>query len=135
MVAYLCDRGEHPNHVFQSQEGDHRRNKKTFWMGSRGVKMCTVHSFKGWESRFVITLLADTTFENVGAERLFYVALTRCREGVFFVNTTTRIRRGATAWDALPQLDDTAYADFSLGCAPPATLRPGESAMVVSFTC
>jgi hypothetical protein len=42
------------------------------------------------------------------------VALTRCREGVFFVNTTTRIRRGATAWYALPQLDDAAYADFSL---------------------
>ena len=114
MVAYLRRQGEHPNHVFQSQEGDHRRNKKTFWMGSRGVKMCTVHSFKGWESRFVIALLADTTFENVGTERLFYVALTRCREGVFFVNTTTRIRRGATAWDVLPQLDDAAYADFSL---------------------
>lgn len=114
MVAYLRNRGEHPNHVFHSQEGDHRRNKKTFWMGSRGVKICTVHSFKGWESRFVIALLADTTFQNVGVERLFYVALTRCRKGVFFVNTTTRIQRGATAWDALPQLEDGAYADFSL---------------------
>jgi len=114
MVAYLRGQGQHPNHVFQSQEGDHRRNKKTFWMGSRGVKMCTVHSFKGWESRFVIALLADTTFENVGAERLFYVALTRCREGVFFVNTTTRIERGATAWNALPQVEDAAYADFTL---------------------
>jgi hypothetical protein len=112
LVDYLRSQGEHPNHVFHSQEGNHRRNKKTFWMGSRGVKMCTVHSFKGWESRFVIALLADTTFEKVGAERLFYVALTRCREGVFFVNTTTRIQRGATACDALPQLDNNAYADF-----------------------
>jgi hypothetical protein len=114
MVAYLRTQGEQPNHVFHSQEGTHRRNKKTFWMGSRGIKMCTVHSFKGWESRFVIALLADTTFDNVGAERLFYVALTRCREGVFFVNTASRIQRGATAWDPLPQLDNAAYADFRL---------------------
>ena len=113
LVAYLRSRGEQPNHVFQSQEGNHKRNKKTFWMSSRGVKMCTVHSFKGWESRFVIALLADATFENVGAERLFYVALTRCREGVFFVNTATRIQRGATAWDPLPRLDSNTYADFS----------------------
>lgn len=62
----------------------------------------------------MIALLADATFENVGAERLFYVALTRCLEGVFFVNSTTRIQRGATAWNCLPQLDDDAYADFSL---------------------
>lgn len=114
IVTYLRRQGEHPNHVFQSQEGNHRKNKKTFWMGSRGVKMCTVHSFKGWESRFVITLLADTTFENVGAERLFYVALTRCREGAFFINATHRIQRGTTIWDALPQLDSNAYRDFCL---------------------
>jgi Nuclease-related domain len=121
LVEYLRNRGEQPNHVFQSQEGNHRRNKKTFWMGSRGVKMCTVHSFKGWESRFVVALLADNTFQNVGAERLFYVALTRCREGIFFVNTTARIQRGATAWDALPHMDCNAYADFRL-----TPIREGE---------
>jgi hypothetical protein len=70
------------------------------------------HSFKGWESRFVIALLADATFEKIGAEQLFYVALTRCREGVFFVNTTTRVQRGITDWDSLPQVDNSAFADF-----------------------
>jgi len=124
MVEYLRSCGEQPNHVFQSQDGDHRRNKKTFWMGSRGIKICTVHSFKGWESRFVIALLGDATFENVGAERLFYVALTRCREGIFFVNATTRIQRGATAWDALPQLDNNSCADFRL---PPSRASTEDS--------
>ena len=93
-------------------------------MGSRGIKICTVHSFKGWESRFVIALLGDATFENVGAERLFYVALTRCREGIFFVNATTRIQRGATAWDALPQLDNNSCADFRL---PPSRASTEDS--------
>jgi superfamily I DNA/RNA helicase len=91
-----------------------RSNKKTFWMGSRGVKICTVHSFKGWESRFTIALLADTNHEETSAERLFYVALTRSREGVFMVNTSSRLSRGEIDWDPTPEFKSTGYSDFKL---------------------
>lgn len=114
MVEYLKKHGEQPNHVFKSSEESQRKNKKTFWMGSRGVKICTVHSFKGWESRFVIALLGNKNSEKIAAEQ-FYVALTRCKDGVFFVNTTKTIQPGSTNWDILPELNKVPqHLDFNL---------------------
>lgn len=113
VVEYLRGRGENPNHVFDGVGGGDRRNKRTFWMGSRGVKMCTVHSFKGWETRFVIALLTDAGFAGQGAESLLYVVLTRALQGIFVVNSSRRVRPG-DAWDSLPPLDNAAYADFEL---------------------
>ena len=60
--------------VFDTDPNRQQERKKSFWPGAGGCRFCTVHSFKGWESRAVAYLAtsASTTAQ-------LYVALTRLR--------------------------------------------------------
>ena len=72
----LSDSQVYVSHVFSNYDDEERRRRKNrFWGGMDGVKGCTVHSFKGWESRGVILCILP----NEGSERLAYVALTRIK--------------------------------------------------------
>lgn len=50
-----------------------RRLKRAFWAGRPGVKGCTVHSFKGWESRAVVCV------PPARGELELYIAMTRVK--------------------------------------------------------
>ena len=50
-----------------------RRLKRAFWAGRPGVKGCTVHSFKGWESRAVVCV------PSTQGELALYIAMTRVK--------------------------------------------------------
>lgn len=71
-------------HVFDlsgSQNFKARRQQKwRFQPGNGLIKVCTLHSFKGWESPYVILLLSKQSFQTP-EERAFqtYVALTRVK--------------------------------------------------------
>ena len=57
---------------------DHRRKKMAFYMESAQVKATTIHSFKGWESRFIVIYI---TSDIVSEESLnaIYAGLTRLK--------------------------------------------------------
>jgi hypothetical protein len=68
-------------HVFD-ETGDkkHKERKLQKWKfqpGTGKIKVCTVHSFKGWESTHLILVLDYKDIQN--AEPLIYVALTRLK--------------------------------------------------------
>jgi len=72
----LRDRGHESEHIFSLSEHEQSIAKARFWPGRPRLKGCTVHSFKGWESRAVVVLLQG---ELDNRAELAYVALTRVR--------------------------------------------------------
>lgn len=50
-----------------------RFRKRAFWAGTPGIKACTFHSFKGWESRAVVCVPPP------GGEVALYIAMTRVK--------------------------------------------------------
>ena len=63
------------HHIFADKNADKARRKRRFWPDAPGVKGCTVHSFKGWETPALVMGIGRDT----GSKRLAYVAMTRVR--------------------------------------------------------
>jgi len=60
--------------MFTEVDGERRKRlKSSFWAGTPGVKGCTIHSFKGWESRAVVVVSTNALFVEL------YIALTRVK--------------------------------------------------------
>jgi hypothetical protein len=90
-VAFLCDNhdagldavsvieaaGYPVHHIFARDQQSKTRRKQRFWPDAPGVKGCTVHSFKGWETPALVMGIGSDT----RSKRLAYVALTRIRVG------------------------------------------------------
>ena len=74
-VKVIADAGFEIQHLFALDEGDKRRRKDRFLAVAPGVKGCTVHSFKGWESRAVVL----TVSRGDDSHRLAYVSMTRVK--------------------------------------------------------
>lgn len=71
----ISEAGYEVMHTFGNTDKEKRDRKMRFYGTSNGVKGCTVHSFKGWESRAVVMSVGwgeDT-------RRLLYVGLTRVK--------------------------------------------------------
>ena len=72
--------------VFSSNYDVIRKNKKiNFRMDCGVVKISTIHSFKGWESRVVFLIIDNQTVKRESDE-LIYTALTRAREHLIIIN-------------------------------------------------
>lgn len=67
--------GHEVQHVFSNDTRERRKLKERFWASTPGVKGCTFHSFKGWESRAVV--LPVSSSDN--SHRMAYVGLTRVK--------------------------------------------------------
>ncbi len=81
------------NHVFENNEdrkGPHR-HKKSFWLGDGRLKMCTIHSFKGWELMNIIIYIPEQTQGNEKQmDSILYTALTRSRKNLIIFNNNER---------------------------------------------
>ena len=64
-------------HVFDKTKKEQKSRKLGFFMGDARVKACTIHSFKGWESRYLV--VAITEDRDLAAT---YVALSRLKRHV-----------------------------------------------------
>lgn len=74
IMSELKSRGNDTVSVFTQESGDTRQGRKrAFWGGRPGIKGCTIHSFKGWESRAVVCV--TTTNPEVS----LYIAMTRVK--------------------------------------------------------
>lgn len=74
-VRVIEEAGYDVHHVFATRERDRARRKRRFWPDAPGVKGCTVHSFKGWETPALVMGIGN----SAGSRRLAYVAMTRLR--------------------------------------------------------
>jgi hypothetical protein len=70
----LSNRGNDVVSLFTEHKGEKRQSlKRAFWAGRPGIKCCTVHSFKGWETRVAVCV------PKVYGDMELYVALTRIK--------------------------------------------------------
>lgn len=61
-------------HIFDETQQEQKSRKMAFFMGDARIKACTIHSFKGWEARYiVIAITPDTDLEAA------YVAMSRLK--------------------------------------------------------
>jgi len=62
-----------------------QRNKRyNFWMNAGGMKLSTVHSFKGWEIDTLFLIINNNS--NFETDEIIYTALTRCKNRLFLLN-------------------------------------------------
>ncbi len=61
------------HHIFSKHKPERAIRKRRFWPDADGVKGCTVHSFKGWETPALVMGIR----RDEGSRRLAYVAMTR----------------------------------------------------------
>lgn len=80
-------------HVFGeggSDSPESRKRKMVFWMGRGGLKMSTIHSFKGWEIDNVILIWPPkSTFQDFSEYQrhaLFYTAISRVIKNMVILN-------------------------------------------------
>ncbi|WP_219904139.1 AAA family ATPase [Stenomitos frigidus] len=73
-VAKLESQNFEVRHVFDQKQQKQKSRKMAFFMGDARIKACTIHSFKGWEARYiVIAITPDTDLEAA------YVAMSRLK--------------------------------------------------------
>ncbi len=87
------------NHVFED-DSSYRRNKKSFWMGDSRLKMCTIHSFKGWELLNVILLIPQNG-NDPKTDFLVYTSITRTRQNLIVFNRNDRYNEFGTKFPRL----------------------------------
>ena len=84
-----------------------RRRKMAFWMGRGGLKMCTVHSFKGWELDNVIVVWPSRkdvpNLTDRQRSALFYTAVSRGMRNLVVINADREYDRWGSDWDAFPE--------------------------------
>ena len=74
IMTELRARGNDVLSMFTPNDGYERRQLKwAFWAGTPGIKGCTVHSFKGWESRAIVHVPSKM------GELALYIAMTRVK--------------------------------------------------------
>ena len=63
-----------------------RKNKKmNFWMNCGMIKISTIHSFKGWESKAVF-LIVENEIAQTAFDELLYTGITRAKEYLVVIN-------------------------------------------------
>lgn len=82
---------QRPNKIeLESEVRTIRKNKRfNFWMNAGGMKLSTIHSFKGWEID-TLFLIIDSKSSHETKE-LIYTALTRCRNRLFILNIDNHV--------------------------------------------
>ena len=103
-VRYFEHKQIKVNHVFGLDYNDSKHHKKSFWMGDSRLKMCTIYSFKGWESQNVIIYIPEDqvfkmNFDDIddissadNLDSLVYTAITRTRCNLIVLNNNSRYK-------------------------------------------
>lgn len=66
--------------IFSPNWKEQRRKKQYFFKGSQSIKACTIHSYKGWETKALFIIVNRLNFNYKDAE-ILYTALTRIKGG------------------------------------------------------
>lgn len=73
-VALVEKKGFNVLHIFSQSQREQKPKKMNFFMGDARIKACTIHSFKGWESRYMVIGITESTDPAT-----VYVAMSRLK--------------------------------------------------------
>jgi superfamily I DNA/RNA helicase len=77
---------------FQKKRDDLRRGYKAgFWMQGGKIKVCTIHSFKGWELSNILVFFNPDEKQNEDKVALLYTAITRSQQNLTIYNADTNL--------------------------------------------
>jgi hypothetical protein len=101
VVTQLGKRGIRAVHTYHPDDVESRRQKIGFYMGDARIKATTLHSFKGWESRFLVIYLEKAMSSNEYA--LLYAGLTRLKRHpkgscLTVITCEENLRKYGTTW-------------------------------------
>lgn len=85
MLEYFKKKYPNDPHAIQCAVKEVQRNKRfNFWMNAGGMKLSTIHSFKGWEINTLFLIIdGNSKFES---DEVIYTAITRCRNRLYLIN-------------------------------------------------
>lgn len=64
-----------------------RNHKKAhFYMHPGYMKISTIHSFKGWESKMIFLIIDNHVPNDQSLDELVYTGITRCKEHLYIIN-------------------------------------------------
>ena len=70
-------------------------------MGDSRLKVCTIHSFKGWELKNLIILITDSANTIGQLDKLVYTSLTRTLSSLKVFNFSDRYVEYGNSWIGL----------------------------------
>lgn len=89
--------------VFSEDWKESRRKKQYFFKGSQSAKACTIHSYKGWESKALFLIIDRFETFSKDAE-IIYTALTRLKGGgkcvIYIVCADSKIAEFGHKWNS-----------------------------------
>ena len=64
-----------------------REHKKAhFYMHPGYMKISTIHSFKGWESKMIFLIIDKYVANDQSLDEIVYTGITRCKEHLYIIN-------------------------------------------------
>lgn len=88
--------------IFSNDPIESRQKKMWFFKGDTRIKVCTVHSFKGWEAKALL-IIWDNVYRNK-EYALLYTALTRLKSGLnsimYVANAEPELNKYGTSWNS-----------------------------------
>ena len=67
-------------------EGIREHKKARFYMHPGCMKISTIHSFKGWESKLVVLVIDSYAANENAIDEIVYTGITRCKEHLYIIN-------------------------------------------------
>ena len=67
-------------------EGIREHKKARFYMHPGYMKISTIHSFKGWESKLVVLIIDSYAPNDKAIDEIVYTGITRCKEHLYIIN-------------------------------------------------
>jgi hypothetical protein len=80
LTNLLKKEGDSVTDIFSADWKEQRRKKQYFFKGSQSIKACTIHSYKGWETKALFIIVNRLNLDYKDAE-ILYTALTRIKGG------------------------------------------------------
>lgn len=69
-----------------------REHKKAhFYMHPGYMKISTIHSFKGWESKMVFLIIDKYVSNDQSLDEIVYTGITRCKEHLYIINMNNNV--------------------------------------------
>ena len=102
-VAIIEANGFKVLHIFSQIKKEQKSRKMNFFMGAANIKACTIHSFKGWEARYMVIAIDEKTDLST-----VYVAMSRLKRHtnsshLTVVCSNPKLRDFGTTWPSFAE--------------------------------
>ena len=105
LVSTFRSKGMNVNHIFDPDPKNQKTLKELFWMKNSLLRMCTVHSYKGWESKCIILVIPDENnmvFKRDTVHSIVYTGMSRALDSLCVINCSETYSGFGKKWNRLP---------------------------------